>query len=259
MQNYHKHTHESNIFTADSAVTIEDYAKRCIELGHKVLSSCEHGFQGKYYDVYDVAKKYNLKFIFGTEAYWVKDRFSKDSTNGHITIFARNENGRKEINRILSDANIEGYYYKPRLDLELLLSLTPENVFLTSACIAFWKYEDIEDIVITLHNHFKQNFMLEVQYHLTKDQQIINQKILDLSQQYNIKIIMGCDSHYIYPQQKEDREAVLEARGIQYENEDGWFMDYPDEETAFNRFYQQGILTKEQIHEAMNNTDIFRI
>jgi DNA polymerase III alpha subunit (gram-positive type) len=67
-QNYHKHTHDSNIMTPDSPVTIEDYAKRCVELGHKVLSSVEHGWQGQYYRVYETAKKYDLKFIFGTEA-----------------------------------------------------------------------------------------------------------------------------------------------------------------------------------------------
>lgn len=256
-QNYHKHTYDSNIMTPDSPTSIEDYAKRCNELGHKVLSSCEHGWQGRYYNVYDVAKKYSLKFIFGTEAYWVKNRFEKDKTNAHITIFAKNENGRRDINRILSDANIDGYYYKPRVDLELLLSLNPNNVFLTSACVGFWKYDDIEDIVFNLYKHFKTNFMLEVQYHLTELQKDINKKIIKISKKLNIDIIMGCDSHYIYPEQNIERDAILEAKHVRYEDEEGWFMDYPSGEIAFERFKEQGILSIKEIHKAMDNTNIF--
>ena len=70
----------SNIFIADSAAINEDYAKRAVELGHKVISSVEHGWQGYYYETFELAQKYNLKFIFGAEAYWVKDRFEKDSS-----------------------------------------------------------------------------------------------------------------------------------------------------------------------------------
>jgi len=252
-ENYHKHTSDSNIFTADSAMVIEDYAKRAVELGHTILSSCEHGFQGRYYEVYEMAKKYNLKFIFGAEAYWVKDRFEKDRTNSHICIYARSEIGRKAINRILSEANIDGYYYKPRVDIELLLSLPPKEVFLTSACLAFWKYEDIEDIVLKLHNHFGKNFMLELQYHDTDIQRDINKRIINLG----LSTIMGCDSHYIYPEQAQGRDDVLEARGIRYEGEEGWFLDYPDGDTAYQRFVDQGVLNDEQIMRAMNNTKIF--
>ena len=85
-QNYHKHIDASNIMTPDSAVKYEDYAKRAVELGHGILSSCEHGFQGMYFHAFKIAKKYGLKFIYGAEAYWVKDRFEKDRKNNHIII-----------------------------------------------------------------------------------------------------------------------------------------------------------------------------
>lgn len=76
MQNYHKHTSYSNIFIADSAASLKEYAKRAVELGHKVISSVEHYWQGYYYEAYELAKEYDLKFIFGAEAGWVKDRTS---------------------------------------------------------------------------------------------------------------------------------------------------------------------------------------
>lgn len=256
INNYHRHTSYSNIYIADSAATNEDYAKRAVELGHKVLSSVEHGWQGYYFETYELAKKYNLKFIFGAEAYWVKDRHEKDRTNGHIILLAKNEKGRQAINEILSTANEDGYYFRPRVDLELLLTLPPNDVMVTSACIAFWHYDDIEEIVQTLHDHFKSNFYLEIQYHNTEAQINLNRRILDLSQKYGIEMIVGMDSHYIYPEQAKERDYILAAKNIRYEDEDGWFMDYPDDETTMQRFLIQNVFTREQIQQAMDNTDV---
>ena len=83
---------------------------------------------------------------------------------------ARNENGRQAINDILSEANITGYYFRPRVDLELLLSLPANDVFITTACIAFRGKEDADDVILKLHEHFGDNFMLEIQNHLTEEQ-----------------------------------------------------------------------------------------
>lgn len=256
MQNYHRHTSYSNIYVADSAAVNEDYAKRAVELGHKVISSVEHGWQGYYFETYELAKKYDLKFIFGAEAYWVKNRFEKDRTNGHIIMLAKNENGRRAINSILSTANEDGYYFRPRVDVELLLSLPADDVMVTTACIAFWHYDDIEDILVQLHNHFKKNLFLEIQYHDTESQVKLNQRILALSEKYGIEMIVGMDSHYIYPDQSKERDYILAAKNIHYEDEDGWFMDYPDDETTMNRFLKQGVFTRDQIQRAMDNTDL---
>lgn len=280
MQNYHRHTSYSNIYTADSAAVNEDYAKRAVELGHKVISSVEHGWQGYYFETYELAHKYDLKMVFGAEAYWVYNRHSKDRGNHHIILLAKNENGRQAINDILSEASISGYYYKPRVDLELLLSLPADDVFITSACIAFHS-SDVgltgdemvdpllkeylgeqlnesmdEHIIKSLHEHFKDNFMLEVQYHNTEKQKQWNSYLLEMSKKYNIELIVGLDSHYIYENDAQERDYVLAAKNIHYEDEEGWFMDYPDDETVMKRFLQQGVFTKEQIQKAMNNTDI---
>lgn len=256
MQNYHRHTSYSNIYVADSAAVNEDYAKRAVELGHKVICSLEHGWAGYYFEAYELAKKYDLKFIFGCEAYWVKNRLEKDRTNGHIVLLAKNENGRRAINRIMSTANEDGYYFRPRVDLELLLTLPADDVMVTTACIAFWHYDDIEDILVQLHNHFKKNLFLEIQYHDTEPQIKLNKRILALSEKYNIEMIVGMDSHYIYPDQSKERDYILAAKNVHYDDEEGWFMDYPDDETTMNRFLKQGVFTKNQIQRAMDNTDL---
>lgn len=256
MQNYHRHTSYSNIYIADSAVVNEDYAKRAVELGHKVISSVEHGWQGYYFETFELAKKYDLKFIFGAEAYWVKDRHEKDRTNGHIILLAKNENGRRAINSILSTANEDGYYFRPRVDMELLLSLPADDVMITTACIAFWHYDDIEDLLIQLHNHFKSNLFLEIQYHNTDPQINLNKRILALSEKYGIEMIVGMDSHYIYPEQSKERDYILAAKNVHYDDEQGWYMDYPDDDTTMQRFLEQGVFTKGQIQKAMDNTDL---
>lgn len=256
MQNYHRHTSYSNIYIADSAAVNEDYAKRAVELGHKIISSVEHGWQGYYFETFELAKKYDLKFIFGAEAYWVKDRHEKDRTNGHIILLAKNENGRRAINSILSTANEDGYYFRPRVDMELLLSLPADDVMVTTACIAFWHYEDIEDLLVQLYNHFKNNLFLEIQYHNTNPQINLNKRILALSEKYGIEMIVGMDSHYIHPEQSKERDYILAAKNVHYDDEQGWYMDYPDDDTTMQRFLTQGVFTKEQIQRAMNNTDL---
>lgn len=256
MQNYHRHTCRSNIATPDCACFNEDYAKRAVELGHKIISSVEHGWQGYYFETYELAHKYGLKCVIGAEAYWVKDRHLTNSKNHHIIILAKNNNGREWLNDILSEANISGYYRRPRVDLELLLSLPPNDVFITTACVAFDGDDDVEETIVKLHNHFKENFMLEIQYHNTDKQKKWNVFLRDLHNKYGIELIVGLDSHYILEDDYEERDNYLEARDIKYPEEHGWYMDYPNDETVMKRFVEQGIFTVEEIQRAMDNTDI---
>jgi len=256
--NYHCHSSYSNVSTPDCTIKNEQRGKRVVELGQKVLSGLEHGFTGRFIEIYEYAKKNNLKSLYGVEAYYVKNRFEKDRTNSHIILLAKNEEGRKEINWILSEANVTGFYYKARIDQELLLSLNPKNVWVTSACLGgVWKYEDNEEIIKSWKEHFQDSLFLEVQYHHTDEQKDLNRKILKLSKLLNIKIIAGMDSHMIYPEQKKERDDYLLSRGIEYPEEQGWFLDFPTYETAKERFVVQGVLNEEKIVEALDNTNIF--
>lgn len=256
-QNYHRHSHLTNVRIADSVVTNAAYARRAVELGHGILSSCEHGWQGQYNDVIRLAKENGLKPLISAEAYWVKDREEKDRSNCHIFIAAMNEKGRRALNDVLSEANLTGFYGQPRLDIPLLLSLPKDDIVVTTACVAYWRYDDIEEITAKLHNHFGNNFFLEVQYHNTPAQIELNQRILQLREKLGVQLIMGCDSHYIYPNQAQARIDFLVSKGFNYPEEDGWFMDYPDGDTAYQRFANQCVLSHDEIMEAINNTNIF--
>ena len=256
-QNYHRHAMYTNVRISDSAVTPEAYAKRAVQLGHGILSSCEHGWQGNYYETVKIAKKYGLKPLIGAEAYWVKDRTEKDRSNCHIFIAAKNERGRQALNDILSEANLTGFYAQPRLDIPLILSLPKDDVIVTTACVAYWRYEEVEEITAKFAKHFGRNFFLEVQYHNTDSQRELNKRILRLRKELNIPLIMGCDSHYIESDQGQARTDFLISKGLTYPDEEGWYLDYPDGDTAYERFAKQCILSHEEICEAMDNTNIF--
>lgn len=256
-QNHHCHKMFTNPGIADSIATNEQYANRAVELGQSILSSCEHGWQGDYWETYKAAKANNLKMLFATEAYWVKNRTEKDNTNCHIFLAAKNENGRQALNDILSEANITGYYYRPRVDIPLLLSLPANDIWVTSACVAGWRYEDRDAIWETIANHFGKNFFLEVQYHNTESQIALNSHILKLRDQLKLPIIMGCDSHYIKMDDAQSRTDFLASKGIEYPEEEGWYLDMPDGDEAYERFARQSVLSHDQIVEAISNTNVF--
>lgn len=244
-------------------MTYEDYAKRAVELGHSILSSCEHGWQGRYIECHDLAKQYGLKFLFAAEAYWVWDRHEEDRSNCHIWIGAKNENGREWINEVLSQANEDGFYYQPRLDEELLDLLPAGDVWITTACVAGWKYlgeeERLKALWKRLYDKHGDNFMFEVQYHPSERQKELNRYILNLRKEIPAPIIMGCDSHYIEENGAELRSDFLVSKEDRkaYDDEEEWFMDYPDGDTAVQRFREQGVLTEAEITEAIDRTNCF--
>lgn len=192
------------------------------------------------------------------------DRHEEDRSNCHIWIGAKNENGREWINEVLSQANEDGFYYQPRLDEELLDLLPAGDVWITTACVAGWKYRVEEEDRLKalwkkLYDKHGDNFMFEVQYHPSDRQKELNRYILELRKEIPAPIIMGCDSHYIdvngtelrtdFLVSKEDRKA--------YDDEEDWFMDYPDGDTAVQRFRDQGVLNEAEIESAINQTNCF--
>lgn len=256
-ENYHKHTCESNHALADSAETYDKYVSRTKEFNSKCLFSGEHGWQGDHIATYDLAQKVELKYRHSCEAYWVKDRLQKDGTNCHMMIIAKTARGRRRLNYILSIANLDGFYVRARIDLPLLLAENPEDFIVTSACVAGWKYEDADEIWLKIAKHFGNNFYFEVQNHNTDKQKELNRHILDLAHKHNIQIIVGLDSHYVFPDGANERDAVLESKDISYPDEEGWYIDFPDVDTIIKRFQEQGVLSEEEIYRAIMNTNVF--
>lgn len=263
-ENYHNHSHLSNILsgTPDSVTKPSQIAERAKELGQQCLFTTEHGWGGDIFVYHEEAIKNGLKPIFASELYFVKDRHAKDRANSHIMLIAKNENGKKELNRIITEANKTGFYGKARIDEELLFSLTSDNFLVTSACVGSFlnKYGDeyAKEILPRLKEHFGDNFYLEVQYHNEDMQKTWNKKVLEYSDTYDIPIIFGADSHYIDQSDMKWRDIFVQSKGIIYEDETEFILDYPDVKTIVDRFIKQGVLTNEQIKESIDNTLVTR-
>jgi len=285
--NYHKHTMYSNIKSLDVVTKPKEYIERAIELDgeNAIYFTTEHGYQGNIFEAFTLCSevcvectkeqgKYikansdkcphgnkfkGIKMLAGSELYYVEDRKERDNSNYHLVMIAKNKEGFKDLNRILSYSNIDGIYYKNRIDNELLFSVNPNNVIITTACVAgrLKNDEGLEEWVIKMKNYFGNNFYFEVQNHNEQIQKELNKKVLYLSEKYNIEIIHGNDSHYIKPNDAIYRELFLKAKGIVYKEETNFVLDYPTFDTIIERYKEQDVLSINDINRAINNTLIF--
>lgn len=255
--NYHKHSYYSNVSTYDCVVSYDEYCKRSKELGHEWLSSCEHGGVFAWIETYNKAKENKLKFIHGGEFYFVPNRFEENNANYHLILQAKTYNAMRELNYIMSEAYDTGFYYKARVDLELLKMLPKGEVFCTSACISgvLRDYPKTKPILEELIDIFgKDNFFLEVQCHPIQKQVEYNKLMKQLSKEYGLRLIAGVDSHMIDDKDGTLRDYLLHSKGVIYEDEIGWINSYPDYETLKNNFLNQGIWTEEEVEEFIDNT-----
>lgn len=257
--NYHKHDHVSNIFTPDTNTKQEEYVLKALEYGHTTYSTVNHGSFGDIFEARTLCNKYGLRCIAGIEGYIVPDASQKDKRNYHIIVIPKTDEARKKMNYVSSMANIKGFYYKPRFFLSDLLKLDPNDVYITTACVAglLRDKDSINEIFMPLYKHFKENVMLEVQTHDDPLQIEINKKAIYLSDQYGLSLIAANDSHYIDESGKEERLELLRGKHINYGSEDDFILDYPTAETMIERFKKQGVLTDRQISDALNNTLLF--
>ncbi len=258
--NYHKHDHKGNPWSLDVVVKEEDYCKRAVELGHTTVFTTNHGVQGDIFTWLDCSKRYGLKMIYGTEAYYVHNRLAdkdgnRDRSNRHIIIIARNNDGVMQLNDIMSEAHDTGFYYRPRIDDELLFSLNPNNFIVTSACVAgIW---NDRELLLALNRHFGKNFFLEMQAHNTDFQKQVNSAMYEFSKASGIAMIHANDSHYILPEDAKYRDIFLNGKDRKYPEEDGMILDYPDDKTIIDRYIRQGIFNKKQAEELLYNTLVF--
>jgi len=257
--NYHKHTMYSSAIVPDTNIKMEEYFKRAVELGHKNYFTTEHGFAGSVFDALKLGKKYDINVYFAMEGYIVKDNKEKDRGNYHFVVIARSNKSRRLINKLNSIAHADGYYYTARWSLDDILQLDPNDVYITTACVAgiLKTEESFNEIFLPMVEHFGDSLLLETQNHSHEIQISHNKKVLELSEKYELKIVHGNDSHYVYKHQGKDRLEYLQGKGITYDDEDSFVLDYPSYDEILERYESQGVLTEQQAKEAIDNTRLF--
>lgn len=263
-ENYHCHTFYSNGLTQpDSTVSIEEYAKEYQKRDMHVLCMSEHGNRGDVWKQFAASEKcsgegFPMKPIAAAEAYFVPDRNPelKDKSNYHLILIAKDMISFRQLNRILSEANMNGFYFKARVDFDLLQSLDPRHFLCTTACVGgvLKNEEEGERMCCQLHEIFKDDFYLEIQHHPQEIQLKHNAKILALYKKYGWPLIYGTDSHYIKKEDSLLRKELLLSSRITYEYEDAFDLSLPTADEAFHLLTNQHIFSKAQIEEAMENT-----
>ena len=216
----HLHIH-SEFSLLDGANRIKDLPVRAKELGMKAIAITDHGVMYGAIDFYKACKKEGIKPIIGCECYVAKrSRFNKDSgvdnTYNHLILLAKNNEGYKNLSKMVSLSFVEGYYYKPRIDKELLEKYH-EGVIALSACLAGEvnqyilenNIEKAEETALWFKKIFGKDYYLEIQNNGIKEQVLVNQKLIEMSKKLDIPLVATNDAHYLKKEDAYNHEVLL--------------------------------------------------
>ena len=214
----HLHCH-SQFSLLDGMSKIPEMVKKVKDLGMKACALTDHGVCYGLVDFYNECKKQGIKPILGCEFYEAPgSRFDKDSENKyyHLIILVKNETGYKNLCLLTSRSNTEGFYYKPRIDMELL-EKHHEGLICLSACLAGRIPQDIvhgeiekaKEDILWYKNLFGEDFYLEIQNHGIREEAIVAQELVRFSREFGIKLVCTNDSHYVNPEDAEAHEWLL--------------------------------------------------
>jgi len=218
----HLHTH-TEYSLLDGSNKIKEYVSRVKELGMNAAAITDHGVMFGVIEFYKAAKAADINPIMGCEVYVAPgSRFDRETVHGedryyHLVLLAENDKGYGNLMKIVSKGFVEGYYYKPRVDMEVLQEYH-EGIIALSACLAGevqrylvrGQYEEAKAIAYRYEACFgKGNFFLELQDHGLPDQKLVNQQLLRLSQDTGIELVATNDIHYTYAGDAEPHDILL--------------------------------------------------
>lgn len=258
---YHLHTDYSNAVTnIDSVTKSKDYILKAKELGMKAIAFSEHG------SVFDWVKKkleveeYGLKYIHGVEAYITENLENMKRDNYHCGLYARNYEGVKEINKLMSIANQRDghFYYTPRLTFEELLN-TSDNVIITTACIGGILNKgsiELKEKFIEFLNKNKHRCFLEVQHHKDDAQVKYNSYLVMLYKEYGIRLIAGTDTHALNEKHVQGRSILQKSKKVFFSEEGAWDLTFKTYDELVEAYKEQACIPEKLIYEAINNTNI---
>ena len=217
----HVHTEYSLL---DGSNKIKECVARVKELGMNSVAITDHGVMYGVIDFYRAARAAGIKPILGCEVYVAPgSRFDKEAVGSgddryyHLVLLAENDQGYHNLMKIVSRGFTEGYYYKPRVDLEVLEEFH-EGIIALSACLAGevqknilrGMYEEGKAAALRYQDIFgKGNFFLELQDHGMQEQQIVNQSLLRMAQETGIELVATNDVHYTYADDVKPHDILL--------------------------------------------------
>ena len=216
----HVHTEYSLL---DGSNKIKEYVARVKELGMNSAAITDHGVMFGCIDFYKAAKEAGIKPILGCEVYVAPgSRFDRETVKGedryyHLVLLAENDLGYSNLTKIVSKGYVDGFYYKPRVDMEILQQYH-EGIIALSACLAGEVprylvrnfYEEGKKAALRYQEIFgKGNFFLELQDHGIPEQRLVNQQLMRMSQETGIELVATNDVHYTYESDADSHDILL--------------------------------------------------
>ena len=267
----HVHTEYSLL---DGSSKIKEITKRAAELGMDSLAITDHGVMYGVIDFYKAAKEAGIKPILGCEVYVAPgSRFDKEAGTGedkynHLVLLAENNTGYQNLMKIVSRGFTEGFYYKPRVDKELLREFH-EGIIATSACLAGevqrylarGMYEEAKRVALSYQDIFgKDNFFLELQDHGIAEQHYVNPQLLRMSEETGIELICTNDVHYTYADDADAHDILLciqTGKKVTDENRmrytgGQYYLKSPEEMAELFKYAPQALANTEKIAKRCN-------
>jgi len=216
----HVHSHYSLL---DGLPTVNEILQYCKKLGMNSVALTDHGVIYGAVEFYKKAKEMGIKPIIGSELYLAQEsRFQKragiDDKRYHIVLLVKNETGYKNLVKLITKAYLEGFYYKPRIDEELLTQHF-EGLICLSACIQgkipqlilARKFNEAKKTALKYQEIFgKENFYLEIQHHPNiREQKIVNKALIEIAKKYKIPLVATNDCHYLKPEDAEAQDVLM--------------------------------------------------
>ena len=216
----HVHSHYSLLDGLPKIDELLDYVKK---LGMDSVALTDHGNIYGAVEFYKKAKERGIKPIVGSEIYLALEKMNQERPNiddkrYHLVLLVKNEEGYKNLVKLLTRAHLEGFYYKPRVDEELLAKHS-KGLIALSACLAgkipklilAKKMEEAERQALKYQEIFgKDNFYLDIQYHPnSRDQKIVNKELISISKKFGIPLVATNDVHYLKPEDAEAQDILM--------------------------------------------------
>ena len=259
----HLHVHTSYSLL-DGSARIDELMKRVKELNMDSIAITDHGSMFGIVEFYKQAVKNGIKPILGCEIYVTKqnykDRENKERDQFHLILLAENQKGYSNLMKIVSEGYVNGFYYKPRVDKELLEKYS-EGIIALSACLGgevqkhllYNEYEQAKELAIRYNDIFGQdNFYLELQDHGMNEQKLVNQQLIRLSRETDIPLVATNDIHYINKKDAKVHDALLCIQTGKTINEENR-MKFPSNE-FYIKSYDEMKNMFPNLEEALENT-----
>lgn len=249
---YHCHTELSLL---DSCTKYQDYVDLAVKNGSKALSISEHGKPLNWTEKWNACKKAGIRYIHSVEIYLTESLEEKVRDNYHTVLMAKNMDGVKELNALVSlSCDKEHFYYTNRLTFDEFLGIS-NNIITTSACLAspLNKLPDTHPRYMELAQKYD---FLEVQAHNHPEQIEFNKRLSKLAKQLGKPLIAGTDTHSSSKYKAECRAVLLSAKHKSYGDEDAFDLSYKTYDELVDMFKVQGALSEDEYMTAIENTNL---